>query len=81
MGANILGMPAIHVRDVPPAVLAALKARAARNRRSMQRELLDIISTAVAQPSSEGLAPIELRTTRAGGGGDWRRAEFYADDR
>ena len=36
-------MTDILVRDVPDEILAALKERAARNRRSLQQELLDIL--------------------------------------
>ena len=38
------GVPALHVRDVPPQVYEWLRARASRNRRSMNREAIEILA-------------------------------------
>ena len=46
-------MAQILVRDVPLAVLEALKARAERNRRSLQQEMLVIIETSLAAEARE----------------------------
>jgi len=41
-------MPAVHIRDLPEEVVAALKRRAARYHRSLQMELKHVL-TAVAE--------------------------------
>ncbi len=71
-------MAAIHVRDVPSEIVAALKERAGKNGRSMQKEVLDILIQAAAdQPDPSPPDPIELRTTRSGGTGNWSREAVY----
>jgi plasmid stability protein len=40
-------MPNLSIKDVPEALAAALRERAARNHRSLQGELMDIIQQAV----------------------------------
>lgn len=73
-------MPAIHVRDVPADVLAALKERAARGGRSMQKEVLAILIRAAQDPlPPQKVAPIELRTTKAGGRQAFDRESMYDD--
>lgn len=74
-------MPAIHVRDVPEEVLDALKRRAARHERSLQRELRHLLA-AIAQeePAGEPLPPIELKLSDARPSSMWRREEIYGDD-
>jgi plasmid stability protein len=37
-------VPALHVRDVPPQVYEWLRARASRNRRSINREAIEILA-------------------------------------
>ena len=64
--------------------MAALRERAALSGRSMQKELLDILKRAAAQPiGAREAAPIELTTTRTTdvGTGEWRREVIYDDDR
>ena len=74
-------MPAIHVRDVPPEVIAALKRRAAASRRSMQREILDILVAATRDaPVAPPVAPISLVVADAPATGEWAREEMYGDD-
>jgi plasmid stability protein len=74
-------MPAVHVRDVPEPVLAALRERAARHGRSMQQELRAILETAAAEPATaEPPAPIHLITTRTRGKTTWRREDLYGDE-
>ncbi|MGH2448967.1 MAG: FitA-like ribbon-helix-helix domain-containing protein [Chloroflexota bacterium] len=43
-------MPNPLVRDVPAPVMASLKKRAAENRRSVQKEMLEILERATQQP-------------------------------
>ncbi len=74
-------MPAIHVRDVPPALALALKRRAERNGRSMQKEVLAILEEAALGPQQpEPLPPLRLHTVRTMGTGTWTREEIYGDD-
>jgi len=74
-------MPAVHVRNVPEEVLDALKRRAARHERSLQRELRHLLcTTAQEEPAGEPLRPIELNFSDALPTSSWRRAEIYEDD-
>jgi plasmid stability protein len=72
---------AIHVRNVPDPVIAALRERAARKGRSMQQELLAILEAAAREaPVPDAVGPIQLRTVRVGGSGSWSREEIYDDE-
>ena len=74
-------MPAIHVRDVPESVLDALKRRAARHERSLQKELRYLLcKLAEEEPSAERLPPIELKLSNVRPTSNWRRDEIYHDD-
>lgn len=74
-------MSAIHVRDLPEEVVAALKRRAARNHRSLQKELRSILaSIAEQEPSAEPLAPIRLKLSKATDDAQWRRENIYGDE-
>ena len=42
----------LSIKGVPDSVAAALRARAARNHRSLQRELMAIVETAAARPEA-----------------------------
>ncbi len=46
-------MPDVLIRDVPEQVLAALKRRAAMNRRSLQQELLWLLEITADEPDRE----------------------------
>jgi len=73
-------MPAIHVRDVPDDVLDALKRRAKRHERSLQKELRHLLSTiAREEPPGKPLPPIELKLSSASPTTSWRREEIYGD--
>lgn len=73
-------MPAIHVRDVPEPVLAALRERAHRHGHSMQQEVRQILAAAATSPApQEAVAPLRLHTVRVGGSSTWRREEIYDD--
>ena len=74
-------MPALHVRNVPEEVVAALKRRAAAGRRSLQMELILILEEAAEQaPPREPLPPIQLTYSHAAPDSDWGRDEIYGDD-
>lgn len=74
-------MPAVHVRDVPPEVLAALKRRARRHHRSLQGELKELLSeVAREERSGEPVPPLDLRLSRASPRTSWSREEIYGDD-
>ncbi|MGQ0463806.1 MAG: FitA-like ribbon-helix-helix domain-containing protein [Sporichthyaceae bacterium] len=73
-------MPALHVRDVPPAVMLALKERAARHGRSVQEEVRTILAAAAAEPAPpRDLPPLKLHTVSVGGR-HLTRDEIYGDD-
>jgi plasmid stability protein len=63
-------MTDILVRDVPDSVLGALKERAARNRRSLQQEVLGILEAAACEPAehtgTEVAAAIRRRLATSG---------------
>ena len=74
-------MPAIHIRDVPEDLLRALKRRAKRNERSLQKELRHILQRiASTEPLPEALPPVALETSEASGEALWSREELYGDD-
>ena len=74
-------MPAVHIRDVPEAVLEALKHRARRRERSLQGELRHILaSVARSEPVREPLPPLELHFSEATHQSSWSREEIYGDD-
>ncbi len=56
-------MPSLSIKNVPQALLEAIRRRAARNQRSLQGELMAIIAKAVAQEppfqQSEQSAPTQ----------------------
>lgn len=74
-------MPALHVRDVPEATVAAIKRRAARRGHSMQQELREVLEHAAAEPVA-GSRPrlLDLRTVTTGRTEPLDRADFYDDD-
>lgn len=74
-------MPAVHIPNVPDEVLNALKRRAARHERSLQKELRHILSSvAVEDRSSTPLTPISLNLAKSAPNATWRREEIYGDD-
>lgn len=71
---------AIHVRNVPEPVLAALRERAARHGQSMQQEIRQILQeAATSQPPDEAVEPIRLTTVSTAATSAWRREEIYGD--
>jgi plasmid stability protein len=73
-------MPAIHVRDLDDAVVDALKARAAKNRRSLQGEVKLILEVAAAENQGSRVGKLRLRTVKVGGKSSFSRREIYEDD-
>ncbi len=64
----------LHVRDVPQPVVIALRERAARNGRSMQQELRQVLeAAATGAPPGGSPEPIRLRTVRTTGCSTWER--------
>ena len=75
-----MDMPALHVRDVPEPVMAALRERAARHGQSMQQELREILAAAASSPAAPGeVRPVPLTTVRTKGRSTWRREHMYGD--
>lgn len=75
-------MAAIHIRNVDDAVLDALKARAAKNHRSLQGEVLVILEGAAredATPGEEGRSRLRLKTVRVGAPSTYSRDDIYRD--
>jgi plasmid stability protein len=73
-------MAAVHVRNVPEPVMAALRERAARHGHSMQQEIRQILQAAAAdQAPAAPVDPLSLHTVRTGSTGTWRREEIYGD--
>lgn len=70
-------MRAIHIRNVPEPVVAAIKARAARHGRSVQQELREILAAAAI--SDEAAEPLQLSTVCTSGDQAWRREDIYGD--
>ncbi len=80
-------MSAIHIRDLDEALLAALKARAAANHRSLTGEVKAILSEATSseRPPSSGPTVLhrrrlQLQTVQVGGAATFSREELYEDD-
>jgi plasmid stability protein len=75
-------MPALHVRDVDDAVLAALKARARRNQRSLQGEVRSILEAAVGADAGaqETGGRLRLHTVRVGKPPAFTREVIYGDE-
>jgi plasmid stability protein len=80
-------MPAIHVRDLDDALIAALKARAAAHHRSLTGEVKAILADAVAapeprstKPARKPRRPLKLHTVRVAADTRFSREELYQDD-
>lgn len=72
-------MKSVHIRDVDPSTLDALKRLASAHRRSLQGELLTILERAArAAPPVD--APLDWITVDTGrDGSTWSRDELYDD--
>lgn len=61
-------MPDILVRRVPAPIVNALKRRAARHRRSLQREVVDILATAAGAERTPAQIAARIRARLRGTG-------------
>jgi plasmid stability protein len=74
-------VPAIHIRNVPEAMLSALRERAEAHGRSMQQEVLAILDAATVEPiPRQAPSPIQLVTVRTSSSTTWRREDIYDDE-
>lgn len=74
-------MPGIHVRDLSEDTVRALKRRAGAHHRSLQGEVMAILTEAAkASPPEEGYAPIRLHHVDIGSARHWTREEIYGDN-
>jgi plasmid stability protein len=76
-------MPALHVRDLDDAVIAALKMRARQNHRSLQGEVRCILEAAVTGTEEAGRPRrrrLRLHTVRVGRPAAFSRDIIYEDD-
>ncbi len=73
-------MTALHVRQVPESVVAALEERAARHGHSMQQEIREILEAAATAPAPQRAPePLGLITVRTTVASTWSRHEIYDD--
>lgn len=71
-------MSSIHIRDVAPETLRALKRLARSNRRSLQGELHVILARAAEMaPPDTPPVPLNLVTVRTGRAARWNREDVY----
>ena len=74
-------MSSIHIRDVAPGTVDALKRLARSHHRSLQGELRAILQRAARMaPADEGVRRLNLVTVRVGTATSWRREEIYGPD-
>ena len=72
-------MKSVHIRDVSPATLAALKRLAKSHGRSLQGELQAILDGAARTAPPEEETGLDWITVEAGGSPTWSRSEIYDD--
>jgi plasmid stability protein len=78
-------MKSLHIRNLDDATLEGLKRRARRHRRSLQKEVEDLLSDAARMipPSPVEESRRTLRLNRVSTGhtkSDWTRESIYGDD-
>ncbi len=76
-------MPALHIRRVDAAVVDGLKRRAARNNRSLEGELREVLRTAALEVEGrEGSRRrhLRLKTVALGGAQSYGRDEIYGTE-
>ena len=74
-------MAAVEVHDIPPEVLEALERRAAAHQRSLEGELLLILTEAASEATAaEQPEPLRLHMAKGVTQGAWRREDLYDDD-
>lgn len=74
-------MSSIHIREVEPATLAALKRLARSHHRSLQGELRFILDQAARlAPLEDNTHTLDLVTVRTGLATSWSRDDIYGAD-
>ena len=74
-------MKSIHIRNVPPETLAALKRLAEFHHRSLQGELLHILERAAVLAPPPEFPELRLNFVQSGNTGPVSREEIYEDHR
>ena len=78
---NDTSMKSIHIRDLKEETLQALKRRAARHRRSLQKEMQVLLEDAASMAPPEHKEKLSLKIVTTGNlKGQWSRNEIYSDD-
>lgn len=72
-------MKSLHIRDIDPAVLDALKRLASRHHRSLQGELRAILEREARLAGAQTAEPLKLHTVKTGRSDIWSRDEIYDD--
>jgi plasmid stability protein len=73
-------MPDISIKNVPERILVQLKAQARKNQRSLQRELMIILETAV-EPTRMSLEELNSLVTASGLRTGSESVEYIREDR
>ena len=74
-------MTSIHIRDVAPETLHALKRLARSHHRSLQGELHTILERAARMaPPDDDVRTLNLVKVNTGHANSWNRDEFYGPD-
>lgn len=74
------GMKAVHIRDIEPTTLNALKRLARSHHRSLQGELHVVLEQAARlAPGETERGGLSLVTVKTGRKSMWRREEMYGD--
>ena len=77
----VIIMKSIHIRNIDPEVLTALKRLARSHHRSLQGELRAILEReARLAPDEATEQPLQLHTVNTDNTGTWSRDEIYGDD-
>ena len=74
-------MASIHITNIPPATLAALKRLARSHQRSLKGELRVILDrAALLAPPDDDTRTLDLATVRTGHATSWNRDEIYGSE-
>jgi plasmid stability protein len=74
-------MKSVHIRDLKEETLLGLKRRAARHRRSLQKEMQVLLEEAASMVPPDGKEDFVLNIVSTGKDeSKWSRDEIYSDD-
>ena len=74
-------MKSVHIRDLKEETLQGLKRRAARHRRSLQKEMQILLENAASMAPPEKKEELALNIVSSGKPkGHWSRDEIYSND-